>query len=352
MSTLVDKAAPVRLSEELPVKALEAFIRAQLPELRGEMAIAQFPSGASNLTYEVSFGDDAFILRRPPFGTVPKSAHDMLREAKVIQSIRPSYPLAPDVVLACDDHSVMGCDFYLMKPISGIIIRKELPNNLVLSESQLTTMCQRSIDALIDLHNVDIKKDGIAQLGKGVGYVERQVKGSCERFLRAKTDDVKDFSVVISWLQENQPKTNQLALIHNDFRLDNLVWDPSDPLRIIGVLDWEMATIGDPLMDLGVSLAYWVEAEDHPVLHAMRQQPSHLKGMMSRDEFVAYYFQRSGIKEQEFQFYYVFGLFRLTMIAQQIYSRYYHKQTLDKRFSGLGQVVNVLEEKCLDLIGK
>ena len=224
--------------------------------------ITQFPGGASNLTYSVKFQNKDYILRRPPFGTKAKSAHDMGREYKVMSKLKPVYPYVPDMVAFCQDESVLGCEFYLMERLVGIIPRANMPKGLTLTEEQARKLCENVIDRFVELHDVDYQAAGLADLGKGEGYVVRQIEGWSKRYINAKTDDVPDFENTMSWLQNNMQDQVKVCVIHNDYRLDNVVLQAEDPTEVIGVLDWEMATLGDPLMDLGNSLAYWVEAGD------------------------------------------------------------------------------------------
>ena len=350
--SLLDEAGNVRQGEELDPIVIKEYFKQVQPSLNGEVSITQFPGGASNLTYQVSLGGQDFILRRPPFGDIAKSAHDMLREAKIIKTLKPVYPYVPEIISMCEDPSVLGCDFYVMEKLTGIIPRQNMPKELSLDKEQTRGLCLNVIDKLIELHQVDIKATGLDGLGKGAGYVARQISGWSDRYIKAKTDDATDFKVVMDWLKANMPEDSGQSLIHNDFRLDNVVLNEQDPLQVIGVLDWEMATVGDPLMDLGNSLAYWVEAGDEPQFQMMRRQPTHLPGMLTRNEVIEYYLEKTGLQAESFTFYEVYGLFRLAVIIQQIYYRYYHGQTQDKRFAGFVHAAKYLESRCLRYIEK
>ncbi len=350
--SLVDQAGNVRQGEELDPSVIKEYFKQVLPDISGDIAITQFPGGASNLTYQVSIDKQDFILRRPPFGNIAKSAHDMLREAKIIDALKPVYPYVPKIISMCDDHSILGCDFYVMEKLNGIIPRQNMPKELTLDKTQARALCLSVLDKLIELHSVDIQATGLDSLGKGTGYVERQIVGWSDRYVKAKTDDATDFDQVMKWLKDNMPQDCGQSLIHNDFRFDNVVLNVDDPLEVIGVLDWEMATVGDPLMDLGNSLAYWVEAGDEPQFQMMRRQPTHLAGMLSRQEVIDYYLEKSGRKVASFAFYEIYGLFRLAVIIQQIYYRFYHGQTQDKRFAGFVHAAKYLETRCLRLIEK
>jgi len=334
---------PTRPGEELDADKLQQWLSRQNPELTGPLQITQFSGGASNLTYLVRQGARELILRRPPFGTKAKTAHDMGREFRVLSALHRVFPYAPKPVLYCEDESVMGSPFYVMEPIQGTILRKELPPGLSLSPEDTRALCESLLDVQVALHRVDVKAAGLADFGKPEGYVRRQVEGWSERYRKARTQDAPEAESIMKWLEQHQPPdSGHVALIHNDYKFDNVVLDPKNPLRIIGVLDWEMATLGDPLMDLGCSLAYWVQADDPPDLQMIRMLPTHLPGMMTRHEMVARYTEKAGISIGDFHFYYVFGLFRLAVIAQQIYYRYANGQTANKRFAQFGQFVTVL----------
>ena len=348
--TLIDDARRVREGEELDVAVVDRYLKSQLPELQGTPEVRQFPGGASNLTYLVTYDNRDLILRRPPFGKKAKGAHDMVREARIMQALKPVYSYVPDVLAVCQDPAVMDCDFYVMQRLVGVIPRQDFPRELALTPEKTRALCQSVVDKLVELHKVDIKAAGLESLGKGEGYVARQISGWSERYRNARTPDVGDFESVMAWLDAKKPAGEvAITLIHNDYRFDNVVFDP-DTLDVIGVLDWEMATLGDPLMDLGNSLAYWVQADDDPIFQLMRRQPTNAPGMMTRDEVVAYYGEKTGWKVDNFDFYMVYGLFRLAGIAQQIWYRYYHQQTTNPAFAQFGNMVNYLEKRCQKLI--
>jgi aminoglycoside phosphotransferase (APT) family kinase protein len=343
---LIDDAKPVREGEELDLPRIENYLKDAIPGLNGQIAITQFPSGHSNLTYLIAAGDREFVLRRPPFGRKVRTAHDMGREYRVLKALRPHFPYCPEAFAYTEDEAVMGCPFYVMERLKGIIPRKELPPGMTLSNKEARILCDRLIEVLVELHRVDYKNTALAELGKPEGYVKRQVEGWSQRYRSARTPDAPDYEAVMAWIQERMPEASpEPAVIHNDYRFDNVVLAPEDPLRIIGVLDWEMATIGDPLMDLGGALAYWINSEDPEEMQAIRLIPTHLDGMMTRKEVISVYCAKMGLSEEKMDFYYAFGLFRLAVIAQQIYYRFYHGQTKDKRFGMLIFAVHVLEKK-------
>ncbi len=340
-----DQAAQIRSGEELDVGRVRDYLGENIPGLSGELTIRQFPRGFSNLTYLLEMGGRQMVLRRPPHGTKAKSAHDMGREFKVLSALQGTYPYCPQPLAFCQDPEVLGCDFYVMERLEGVIIRKDLPQGFNLSPEQVRSLFTRLLEVQLELHSIDYEAVGLGDFGKPAGYVERQVTGWCKRYRAARTDDAPDFEAVMAWLNEHMPPDAARAtIVHNDFKLDNVVVDAGDPTKIIGVLDWEMATIGDPLMDLGNTLAYWVQAEDPDERQLMRSMPSNLEGALTRREVIELYAGRTGRTIAEFDYYYCFGLFRLAVIAQQIYYRFYHGQTQDERFAALIFGVNVLEK--------
>lgn len=329
---LIDAAKPVRKGEELDAVRVDSWLKECLSDLRGTPEVAQFAGGASNLTYLLRYPDRELVLRCPPFGHKAKSAHDMVREFRVQRALKPFFPYVPAMLALCQDPAVLGFDFYVMERLTGIIPRANLPRSLSLTEEQTQTLCRNVIDKLIELHQVDFDAAGLADLGKGLGYVRRQIEGWSDRYRKARTWNVPRWRGVMTWLHETMPDDVATVVIHNDFRLDNVVLDPNEPTRVIGLLDWEMATLGDPLMDLGNSLAYWVEAGDDWMGRSLRRQPTHLPGMFTRAEVVQYYSDRMNLASENWAFYEVYGLFRLAVIVQQIYFRYYHKQTRNPAF--------------------
>jgi aminoglycoside phosphotransferase (APT) family kinase protein len=345
-----DRGGAVRAGEELDLPRVEAWLRAQGIELEGVAEVTQFAGGASNWTYRLKYPDRDLILRRPPAGTKARGAHDMVREFAVQQALKPHYPVVPTMVALCRDAEVIGSDFYVMERIDGLIPRANLPRGVVLDAAQTRTLCTNVLDKLVELHRVDYRAAGMETLGRGAGYCKRQVDGWSERYLKAKTWNVPSFARVRAWLQAHTPEDVATCVIHNDWRFDNVVLDPADPTRVIGVLDWEMATLGDPLMDLGSALAYWVQADDGAFMRSTRRQPTHLPGMLKRREVVDYYLQRSGLATPNWTFYEVFGLFRLAVIIQQIYYRYHHGQTRNPAFRRFWLLVHYFDWRCRRLL--
>lgn len=351
MSVRLDDARDVRDEDRLDAAKLDAYLKPRIAGLSGEPRIRQFHGGASNLTYLIGYGDRELVLRRPPAGAKAGAAHDMLREAAVMAALGPDYRYVPAILARCDDPAVLGSEFYVMERIAGVILRRELPAELKLDRADVRKLCERFVDRLIELHAIDASRPEIAALGKGEGYVARQSSGWAQRWRNALTDGTNPCDDVLAWLERHRPAgERRICVIHNDFRFDNVVLDPADPLSIVGVLDWEMATLGDPLMDLGGSLAYWAQADDDPAFVAMRRQPTHADGMMTRRELVEYYGARTGLDVGGFVFYEVFGLFRLMVIAQQIYRRFVLGHTTNEQFAGFGAVVRYLGERCRRVI--
>jgi aminoglycoside phosphotransferase (APT) family kinase protein len=268
----------------------------------------------------------------------------MRREYTVQKQLKPVYPYVPNVLALCTDPAVIGSDFYVMERIDGIILRGDLPDGMTLSVDEASSLAYRVFDRLIELHEVDPEAAGLSGLGKGAGYVERQVRGWSDRYRKARTPSSPDGETIMAWLHENQPGDVRTCVIHNDFRFDNVVLD--DELTVAGVLDWEMATLGDPLMDLSGSLAYWIQADDDEIAQAARRQPSHLPGMPKRRELVAYYCDRMGLSAENWLFYDVFGAFRLAVIMQQIYYRFHSGQTHNPAFANLETFVTYLFDRC------
>jgi aminoglycoside phosphotransferase (APT) family kinase protein len=350
MTAALDEAGEVRDEDRLDAGNIDAFLKRHVAGLQGPPVIRQFPGGASNLTYLISYGERELVLRKPPAGVKAKSAHDMLREARVMAALKPHYPFVPTILASCDDPAVLGSDFYVMERLRGIILRRDLPAALNLDTAGVRQLCLDFIDRLVELHHIDVSRPDVAAIGKGEGYIGRQVSGWSRRWREALTQDTDPVEDVMLWLAEKQPaRETAICVIHNDYRFDNVVLDSA--FDIIGVLDWEMTTLGDPMMDLGGSMAYWIQADDEPLFHALRRQPSHAPGMLTRGEVVAYYGERSGWSVASFDFYEVFGLFRLMVILQQIYRRYVLAQTTNPRFADFGQAAAYLGGRCRSLIG-
>jgi aminoglycoside phosphotransferase (APT) family kinase protein len=341
-----DEARAVRQGEELDIPAVDAWLKAALPGLQGMPEVTQYAGGASNWTYRLRYANDDLILRRPPAGTKAKSAHDMGREFRIQQALKPVFPLVPAMRAHCSDASVIGAEFYVMQRVDGLIPRRNLPRGVDLPPERVRLLCTNMLDTLVALHRVDIHAAGLQDIGKGAGYAQRQVDGWSKRYRDARTWNVPRGDRIMRWLAANLPAQERICVTHNDFRFDNVVLDRADPTRVIGVLDWELATLGDPLMDLGNTLAYWIEAGDDLFAQGMRRQPTHLPGMLTRRDVVAYYCDRMGFDPHDVTFHEVYGLFRLSGIVQQIYYRYHHGQTRNPAFRRFWMFVHYLHWRC------
>ena len=339
-------AASVRPGEELDLAKIDAWLKTAVPGLAGLPEVTQYSGGASNWTYRLHYDSHDLVLRRPPAGTKAKSAHDMSREYRIQKALKPSFPRVPEMVAFCEDASVIGCEFYVMQRLDGIILRKNAPEDFALTPERTRQLCLNVMDTMIGLHRVDAAAAGLETFGKGAGYARRQIEGWSDRYRKARTWNVPRFEGVMRWLNAHTPDDVATCVIHNDFRFDNVVLDPKERTRIIGVLDWEMATLGDPLMDLGNALAYWVQADDDFFLRSLRRQPTHLPGMLTRREVVEYYAQETGRRTNNWAFYEVYGLFRLAVIAQQIYYRYQQGQTRNPAFRNFWMFVTYLGWRC------
>lgn len=343
MSFDIDQARPVREGEELDLARLRDYLSEHIPDLGPQLAVTQFPHGHSNLTYLVQDAGREWVLRRPPFGNRVKTAHDMGREYRILSRLCHVYGPAPRPVVYCESEDVIGAPFYLMERRRGIILRHPRPGEHPFSPVAVRRLCETLVASMAELHGLDYRAAGLDDIGKPYGYIERQVTGWIKRYQDARTDPVPDLERAAAWLVENRPAESAVAtLIHNDFKFDNLMLDADDLTRIIAVLDWEMATIGDPLMDLGTTLAYWTEASDPEPLHHYIVGPTTEPGSLTRRQLVEHYAQATGRDVSNMLFCYVCGLFKVAVIAQQIYARYVRGTTQDPRFARFHQLVAAL----------
>jgi len=342
MSDFLDHPTNTRAGEELNLASLEPYLRNRFPGEAGALEVRQFPAGHSNLTYSLQLGARELVLRRPPFGSKVKSAHDMSREFRVLSKLHSVYNPAPGVLLYCDDDSILGAPFYVMQPVHGIILRRKLPHGLDFSTEKARRLSASFIDNLVRLHRVDYAVAGLADLGKPEGYLERQVRGWTERYYGSKTHDYLEVEKITAWMQQHQPSTAAVSLIHNDYKYDNVVLDSSDITKIVGVLDWEMCTIGDSLTDLGTALAYWVDKTDPLEIQENRWGPTTEQGSFTRAEIVHYYAQKTGCDVSHIAFYLAFARFKLAVIVQQIYYRYQQGLTKDARFVTMPATIQML----------
>lgn len=350
MATDLNVTAPVRAGEELPLLTLEEYLRQRLPDARGPISVEQFSHGHSNLTYLVRLGASEMVLRRPPVGNRIKTAHDMGREFRVLSRLHPHYAPAPRPYFFCEDAAIVGEPFYCMERRRGVILRKQLPDGLVIQPEMARNLSESLIDNLAALHALDIQALGLGDLGKPMGYNLRQVSGWNNRYQQAMTERVPSMDHLAMWLLDNVPTESHSAILHNDYKYDNLVLDPEDLTRIVAVLDWEMATVGDPLMDLGTTLGYWVQANDPDELQATAVGPTSLPGNLSRAELIERYQWKSGRPVTNPFFYYAFGVFKIAVILQQIYARYALGLTRDPRFAQLDRIVLIMSRHAHDAL--
>jgi aminoglycoside phosphotransferase (APT) family kinase protein len=350
MSAHLDQAGPVRRGEELPAEPLRAWLGEALCAPVARLEVEQFPGGYSNLTYLVRADGRELVLRRPPFGSKVKRAHDMRREHRILSSLAPLVPWAPRPIAFSDDASVMGADFYVMERIRGVVLRRSVPPGLVLDEAAAGRLASSLVATLAELHGVDWRAATLGEIGRPEGYVRRQVSGWAERWANARTSTLPEMDAVGDWLARRLPPESAPALIHNDFKFDNVVYDSVRFERIVGVLDWEMATIGDPLADLGTSLAYWVDPEDDAVLQALSFGPTALPGMPRRAAVAEMYARATGRDLGAIVFHYVLGLYKTAVVLQQIYARWKQGLTQDPRFAALDLGVAALARRAAQAI--
>jgi aminoglycoside phosphotransferase (APT) family kinase protein len=341
--------APVRADEELDRKGLGAWLRDRLPGAEGPLELAQFPGGHSNLTYLLRFGDREYVLRRPPLGPVAPTAHDMTREYRVLSALWPLFPPAPRPYVLCEDPGVIGSVFYVMERRRGIVVRTAVPPEIGEDLARRRRVSEAVVDTLVGLHAVDWDRAGLAGLGRPAGFVERQVRGWAERYERAKTRDLPVIRDLARWLAERIPPSPLPVLLHNDFKLDNMMLDGADPGRVVAVLDWEMATLGDPLIDLGLLLCYWADRQDPPARRDSVSQVTAEPGFLTRGEVLARYATMTGRDVSRIAFYETFALYKVAVVVQQIYVRYHRGQTQDARFAKFGDRVVGLAEAALDV---
>jgi aminoglycoside phosphotransferase (APT) family kinase protein len=332
----------VRKGEELPAVKLKQFLQENhlIGSIESELFVKQFTHGYSNLTYLLSIENKEYVLRKPPIGAI-KRGHDMSREFKVQSAVKKEFSKVPKMFAYTDDAAVLGSEFYIMEKVEGIILNFKEAKKRDIPANDYKTIANAWLDTFTELHQLDYDAIGLTNLGKPEGYVERQVTNWGKQYLKAATKDVPSAEKVMQWMQENQPKNYQHCLIHNDYKYDNVVFKDNSWKEITAVLDWEMATLGDPLMDLGTSLGYWTLASDHDFIKQGIPSPTIFEGNPMRSEIVASYAKKSGRDIHNMVFYYVFGLFKIAVIAQQIYYRYSKGLTSDPRFANLDKAAEL-----------
>jgi aminoglycoside phosphotransferase (APT) family kinase protein len=339
MSETID----VREGEDFDLEAVERYLRSHVKEVpEGELEASQFPSGASNLTYLLRVGDWEGVLRRPPLGPTPPKAHDMGRESGILEKLNAVYPLAPRPYVFCEDESVIGAPFYVMERRTGIVLDDSFPDGVEPEEEERRGISRTLVDTLVALHAVDVSEAGLEDLGKPDGFLQRQTEGWVSRYEKAKTDEIEEVGPLTEWLVRDIPESPPPTVIHNDYKLNNLVLDPEDLTNVRAVLDWEMATVGDPLFDLAVSLSYWIEPGDPDELKAVLPTVTERPGFFTRKELIDHYAAKSGRDLSDMHWYVVFGYFKLAGILQQIFARYKEGQTKDERFATFGDRVKTL----------
>jgi aminoglycoside phosphotransferase (APT) family kinase protein len=333
----------VRKGEDFDAGAVERYLREHIEDLpEGDLEVGQFPSGASNLTYLLKIDGWEGVLRRPPLGPVPPKAHDMGRESGILSKLGAAYPLAPKPYFFCEDESVIGAPFYVMERRTGVVIDESFPEDIRPDEELCRGISRTVVDTLVRLHAVDVEEAGLGDLGKPEGFLKRQTEAWISRYDKAKTDEIEEVEPLTDWLSRDVPESPPPTVIHNDYKLNNLVLDPEDLTEVRAVLDWEMATIGDPLFDLAVSLSYWIEPDDSDELKAVMPTVTVTPGFISRKQFIDRYAEQSGRDLSDMNWYMVFGYFKLAAILQQIFARWKKGQTQDERFAGFGDRVRTL----------
>ena len=339
----LEETIAIRTGESFDLSAIEQYLREHIEGLgEGTLRVRQFPSGASNLTYLLQVGTWEGVLRRPPFGPVPPKAHDMERESGLLAKVHSVFSLAPKPYVFCNDLSIMGVPFYVMERKRGVVLNDTFPPGVTPSEAIGRGISLTTVNTLVHIHGIDWQAAGLGVLGHPEGFLDRQVKGWIERYARAKTDDITQVEPLTQWLVAHTPSSPAPSLIHNDFKLNNMLFSLEDVTQATAVLDWEMATIGDPLFDLGVSLCYWVQPDDPEEMKEVLPTVTTTSGFLTRAQFIEAYAQKSGRDISSMQFYMVFAYFKLAVILQQIYARWKRGQTQDARFKVFGSRVHTL----------
>jgi len=336
-----DQPTNIRPNEGFDQNSLKSFLINELNLIEGIIKISQFPSGFSNLTYLVNFNETDYVLRRPPIGANIKSGHDMKREYTILNGLKKIYSKVPKPYIYSDNVKIIGAPFYLMERKKGIILRGNTPKKQLPDKLEMRNLSKKFIFTLAEIHRLNYKKAGLESLGKPIGYISRQVKGWINRYLASKTSDISNINYVYKWLDRNIHENKFSSLIHNDFKYDNLVLSDDGKYDVLAILDWEMATLGDPLMDLGTSLGYWIDKTDPENIQQNKFNITNAEGNLNRGELVSLYSKESKLDISNIVFYYVFGLFKIAVIVQQIFYRYKLGKTSDKRFKDLNEIVKI-----------
>lgn len=341
----------VRRDEQFDEARVADFLRGKLPGAERPLTVKQFGGGAANLTYLLDYGSHEYVLRRPPLGPVAKSAHDMGREYRVLSVLHQVFPYAPRAFVYSDDESLLGAPFFVMERRRGVVVRRSMPDVFASLSAAGGRMSEALVDGLALFHAVDYEAIGLSELGRPEGFVRRQIEGWYKRWLGAQTHDLPEFEEVYGWLQANRPQSTAYSLVHNDYKLDNVMLARDDPGQMVAIFDWDMCTLGDPLCDLGALLTYWTEPADPPYMQAITSMPLGELGFMTRRELVERYAMKSGRSVHDIHFYHALGLYRLVVIIAQIYIRYQRGQTQDERFAPLGDLIPLIARAAREVIG-
>lgn len=348
----------VRNGEELDLIALKRYLQAHADQLSDikidddtEISIEQFPSGHSNLTYLIKIGTQEFVLRRPPFGPVPPTAHDMARESRLLMAVNRFFPLAPKPFLLCEDKDILGVTFYIMERRRGLVVQRTLPPQIGEDQTLRRRISESLVDTIAELHSINIYDTGLSAIGKPAGFLQRQVKGWSERWQKSKTEELPKLDEVMVWLNEQMPADNpaRATIVHNDFKLDNVMLDLTDPARVVGVFDWEMSTVGDPLVDFGIFLGYWAQPDDPAARRETISPVTAQPGWLSRAEIIARYQEKTGRDLSNISYYETFAIFKLAVVLQQIYYRFVKGQTQDERFKHFDKAIAGLADAAWQL---
>ncbi|WP_420630413.1 phosphotransferase family protein [Candidatus Leptofilum sp.] len=340
----------VRPDEQFDEARLVDYLRGKLPGSDNELTVRQFGGGAANLTYLLDYGSHEYVLRRPPLGPVAKSAHDMAREYKVLSVLHQVLSYAPRAFLYCDDPAHIGADFFVMERRKGVVVRRQMPPQFANLPDAARRMSEAMVGALAEFHAVDYAALGLGNLGKPEGFIERQVAGWYKRWQAAKEADLPEMEAIYQWLTVNLPNSTDFSLVHNDYKLDNVMLAENDPGQMVAIFDWDMCTLGDPMSDLGALLCYWTEPSDAPYFQQMAMMPTGDLGFLTRQELVEQYAMKSGRSVHNINFYHTLGLFRLVVIIAQIYIRFARGQTQDKRFAAFGPMIPLMAKAAVEVM--
>lgn len=344
-------------NDTITVRPDERFDEARLADtLRGKLdgsdqplTIRQFGGGSANLTYLLDYSTHQYVLRRPPLGPVAPSSHDMGREYRVLSVLHQAFPLAPRAFVFCEDASIIGAPFFVMERRRGVVVRRSLPDEFATISDAPRQMSEALVDALADFHAVNYTAVGLETLGKPQGFVDRQIEGWYKRWQNAQTHTLAEMDSVYAWLKANLPPTSAVTLVHNDYKLDNVMLAENDPGRVVAIFDWDMCTLGDPLVDVGALLTYWTQPDDPPYMQMASMMPVGDSRFLTREQLVERYAQRSGRDVSHLRFYHALGLYRLVVIAAQIYIRFLRGQTQDQRFTRFGDMIPLLAQSLVHI---